>query len=173
MEPLLRGLEKELHYDNIEGQQAPRWKRVQQKSSAARILGALFKLLALGVAATVLLYTTGIGSFISRAGSDLNTMPSDAFPPCVPDTTTSFTQSFEFSNLKDFSLRNQIRPSPGRHIFKAHSIRILQSSDQKADIVVDFSFNSSSLILQEYFEYTQGEDSLVLDFPKSPIPPEV
>jgi hypothetical protein len=173
MEPLLRGLEKEFYYDNIEVHQAPRWKRVQHKSLAARILGALFKLLVLSFAVFVLLYTTGIGSFISRAASDINTMPSDEWLPCFPATTTSFQRSFKFSNLKDFSLHNLIREDSARLTIRGHSIRILQSSDQKEDIVVDFSFNTSDLVLQEYFEFTQGEDSLVLKFPKSPIPPEV
>jgi hypothetical protein len=171
MEPLL-GDQKGLISLHVERHRDLLWRRAQHNSLTSRIIGALFKLLVLGFTVILVLYTPTFWKYIFQGGPDTSTMPFDGFHPWCPPITESFQRSFEFNDLKDFSLHNLIQPDSRHHTLTKGSIQILQGKSQKADIVVDFSFNTSDATLLEYLEFTQEEESLVLNFPKTPIPPE-
>jgi hypothetical protein len=88
-----------------------------------------------------------------------------------PLITERFSKSFQFSSLKNFSLRNLIQASTRHEIFKESIIRILQVQDQTTDIKVDFSFDTSDPELLDYLDFSSDSSSLEIRFPSVPLPP--
>jgi hypothetical protein len=96
-----------------------------------------------------------------------------AYPWCHP-MAQELTKTFEFKELKTFTLRSLFKQPWNRFTsFEKSSIWILPSENQKADIVVEVSFNSTNLALGNHLEFQKDESSgsLTIIFPKETLPP--
>lgn len=93
----------------------------------------------------------------------------DRHPDCP--VKSHFSKSYEFSELKDFTLRNLIVPVHRLRLYG--SIHVLPApASQVEGIKVNFTFDTSDLALQDLLEVEEADSSLVIRFPTTQPAPD-
>jgi hypothetical protein len=158
------------------GLDGPRWQRKHVlKSKLVRVIGIFA---ALGVLFLLFAPSASTATIPQTAPTPLEQTETEGVSTedninGTCNFASCLTKRFTFTNIKDFTLRNLIEPTQRGDVFHNSWVRLAPGViDQKEDIVVDFSFNTTDPGLSSLLDIQSTPNSLIILFPRSQPPPQ-